>query len=99
VVAGTLPTPAWQVSAWTILAEQPPPATGRVALYAQVSSHDQQANLDRQVARLSKWAATAGGTVACVEAEVASGTSGKRPRLRRLLVEAALAARGRRVAG
>jgi putative resolvase len=117
---GTLPVPARQVSARTILVEQPQPAGGGVGLYARVSSHDQRADLDRQVARLSQWAATAGMAVVRVEAEVASGMNGHRPRLRRLLadpsvtsvvvehrdrlartnaelVEAALAAAGRRL--
>jgi putative resolvase len=117
---GTLPVPARQVSARTILVEQPQPATGGVGLYARVSSHDQRTDLDRQVARLSHWAAKAGWKVACVETEVASGMDGRRPRLRRLLadpsvqtvvvthrdrlarintelVEAALAAHGRRL--
>jgi putative resolvase len=117
---GTLPVPARQVSARTILVEQPQPAGGGVGLYARVSWHDQRADLDRQVARLSQWAATAGVTVMRVEAEVASGMNGQRPKLRRLLadpsvqavvvehrdrlarinaelVEAALAAAGRRL--
>jgi putative resolvase len=117
---GTLPVPSRQVSARTILVEQPQPAGGEVALYARVSSHDQRADLDRQVARLSQWAATAGVAVVGVEAEVASGMDGHRPMLRRLLadpsvtsvvvehrdrlartnaelVEAALAAAGRRL--
>jgi putative resolvase len=117
---GTLPVPARQVSARTILVEQPQPATGGVGLYARVSSHDQRTELNRQVARLSHWAAKAGWKVACVETEVASGMNGRRPRLRRLLadpsvqtvvvthrdrlarintelVEAALAAHGRRL--
>jgi putative resolvase len=117
---GTLPVPARQVSARTILIEQPQPAGGGVGLYARVSSHDQRADLDRQVARLSQSAATAGWKVVCVEAEVASGMHGRRPKLRRLLadpsvtsvvvthrdrlarmnaelVEAALAAHGRRL--
>jgi putative resolvase len=117
---GTLPVPARQVSARTILVEQPQPAGGGVGLYARVSSHDQRADLDRQVARLSQWAATAGMAVVRVEAEVASGMNGHRPKLRRLLadpsvtsvvvehrdrlarmnaelVEAALAAAGRRL--
>ena len=117
---GTLPVPARQVSARTILVEQPQPATGGVGLYARVSSHDQRTDLNRQVARLSHWAANAGWKVACVETEVASGMNGRRPRLRRLLadpsvqtvvvthrdrlarintelVEAALAAHGRRL--
>ena len=98
----------------------PQPAGGGVGLYARVSLHEQRAGLDRQVARLSQWAATAGWRVVGVEAEVASGINGKRPRLRRLLadpavttvvvthrdrlgrmnaelVEAALAAHGRRL--
>jgi putative resolvase len=97
-----------------------PPAGGGVGLYARVSWHGQRADLDRQVARLSQWAATAGVTVVRVEAEVASGMNGHRPKLRRLLadpsvqavvvehrdrlarmnaelVEAALAAAGRRL--
>jgi putative resolvase len=118
---GTLPVPARQVSARTILVEQPQPANGGgVGLYARVSSHDQRADLDRQVARLSTWAAMAGRRVVRVEAEVASGMSGRRPKLRRLLsdpsvgsvvvehrdrlarmnaelVEAVLAAQGRRL--
>ena len=117
---GTLPVPARQVSARTILVEQPQPAGGGVGLYARVSSHDQRADLDRQVARLSQWAATASVAVVRVEAEVASGMNGHRPKLRRLLadpsvtsvvvehrdrlarmnaelVEAALAAAGRRL--
>ncbi|MFL6190250.1 MAG: IS607 family transposase [Actinomycetes bacterium] len=117
---GTLPVPARQVSARAILVELPQPATGGVGLYARVSSHDQRTDLNRQVARLSHWAAKAGWKVACVETEVASGMNGRRPRLRRLLadpsvqtvvvthrdrlarintelVEAALAAHGRRL--
>ncbi len=54
-------------------------------LYARVSSHDQKADLDRQVARLSGWAAQAGVQVVRVEAEVGSGMKGSRAKLRRLL--------------
>lgn len=55
-----------------------------VGLYAGVSSHDQRADLDRQVARLSEWAVKAGQRV---EAEVGSGMSGTRSKLRRLLAD------------
>jgi len=92
---GTLPVPARQVSARTILVEQPPPAGGGgggAGLYARVSSHDQRADLDRQVARLSQWAATAGVAVVRVEAEVASGMNGHRPKLRRLLADPSVTA-------
>ena len=56
-------------------------------MYARVSSHDQRADLDRQVARLSEWAAKAGHPVVRVEAEVGSGMNGSRPKLRRLLAD------------
>jgi putative resolvase len=54
-------------------------------LYARVSSHDQRRDLDRQVARLSGWAAVDGHAVAEVVCEVGSGLNGNRPRLRRIL--------------
>ncbi len=83
---GILPVPARQVSARMILVEEPVPAVGGgLGLYARVSSHDQRADLDRQVARLSEWAAKAGHTVARVEAEVGSGVNGARAKVRRLL--------------
>jgi putative resolvase len=75
-----LPVPARQVSARKILVEQPQPAGGGVGLCARVSTHDQRADLDRQVARLGQWAATAGWRVVRVEAEVASGVHGRRPK-------------------
>ena len=56
-------------------------------LYARVSSHDQRSDLDRQVARLSEWAAKAGHPVVRVEAEVGSGVNGSRSKLRRLLAD------------
>ena len=69
----------------------PESATARAAdgfgLYARVSSHDQEADLDRQMARLSGWASQAGARVVRVEAEVGSGMSGKRSKLRRLLAD------------
>ena len=60
---------------------------GGVGLYARVSSHDQRADLDRQVTRLSEWAAKAGASVVRVEAEVGSGMNGARAKVRRLLAD------------
>jgi len=54
-----------------------------VVVYARVSSHDQRAGLDRQVARVTEWVIGQGLTVAEVVREVGSGLSGKRPKLRR----------------
>jgi putative resolvase len=52
-----------------------------------LSSHDQRADLERQVARLSEWAAKTGQPVVHIEAEVGSGMNGSRPKLRRLLAD------------
>ncbi|GAA3837492.1 hypothetical protein GCM10022206_89580 [Streptomyces chiangmaiensis] len=70
---GTLPVPAQRVGPRTILvnidAAAAPEAVGGLGLYARVSSHDQEADLERQVARLSQWAAKTGHRVVRVEAE------------------------------
>lgn len=87
---GRLPVPAVRVNARTVLvgpdAATAPHADG-VGLYARVSSHDQRADLDRQVARLTGWAAEAGLPVVRVEAEVGSGMNGTRAKVRRLLAD------------
>jgi putative resolvase len=64
-----------------------PEAVGGVGLYARVSSHDQKADLERQVARLSEWAAKVGHRVVRVESEIASGMNGSRAKARRLLAD------------
>jgi putative resolvase len=92
---GKLPVPAVQTPSGTILvqsaADARPPDDGGLGLYARVSSHDQRADLDRQVSRLTQWAATASAArVVRVEAEVASGMTGRRPKLRRLLADPAV---------
>ncbi len=58
---------------------------GRAVVYARVSSHDQRADLDRQVARVTAWATANGVVVGEVVTEVGSGLNGKRPKLRRVL--------------
>ena len=88
--AGTLPVPAVRVNQRTILVS--PEAVLAIpketlGLYARVSSHDQREDLDRQVARLTEWAAKTGQPVVRVEAEVGSGMSGSRTKLRRLLAD------------
>ncbi|PBA68752.1 IS607 family transposase [Mycobacterium avium] len=87
---GTLPVPAVRVNARTVLVSpevSSGPAVSAFGLYARVSSHDQKADLDRQVARLTSWAAEAGGAVVRVEAEVGSGMNGSRAKVRRLLAD------------
>lgn len=84
---GKLPVPARQTATGTILVEVP--AAGGVApgvvVYARVSSHDQRADLDQQVARVTEWVIGQGLAVAEVVREVGSGLNGKRPKLRRVL--------------
>ena len=93
---GTLPVPARQINARVILvddaasANRAAPELSAVGLYARVSSHDQRSDLDRQVARLSEWAAKAGARVLRIEAEVGSGMNGARARVRRLLADPAV---------
>jgi putative resolvase len=87
---GTLPVPAVRVGPRTILVNpHAPPATqvGGVGLYARVSSHDQRADLERQVARLTGWAQHAGVPLVRVETEVGSGMNGTRSKVRRLLAD------------
>lgn len=86
---GVLPVPARRVGPRTILVETPAAAGGSgVALYARVSSHDQRADLERQLGRLVAWAAEHGLRVDHTVGEVGSGMHGARPKLRRLLGDA-----------
>jgi putative resolvase len=91
---GTLPVPAERVGPRTILvnieAHSSPSMTGGVGLYACVSSHDQKDDLERQMVRLSQWAANAGHRVVRIESEIASGMNGGRTKARRLLADPAV---------
>jgi putative resolvase len=91
---GTLPVPAEHVGPRTVLvnieANSSPAVTGGVGLYARVSSHDQKADLERQAARLSEWAAEARHRVVRIESEIASGMNGGRTKARRKLADPAV---------
>jgi putative resolvase len=81
-----MPVPFRRLPTGTILVDIAASACAvRVVLYARVSSHDQRADLDRQVARLTEWATADGHEVAQVVCEVGSGLNGKRPKLARIL--------------
>jgi len=85
---GTLPVPARKVGPRTILVDiAGPTGPEAVALYARVSSHDQRADLDRQLGRLVAWAAAHDLAVAHTVTEVGSGMNGARPQLCRLLAD------------
>jgi len=83
---GNLPVPARR--AGRLILVDPAPAgaaTGIVAVYARVSSADQRADLDRQVARVTAWAAGEGLAVGRVVTEVGSALNGKRRKFLELL--------------
>ena len=61
------------------------PDAGITAVYARVSSGDQRADLDRQVARVSVWATSQGHSIDRVVTEVGSGLNGKRRKFLALL--------------
>ncbi|MBX5465819.1 MAG: IS607 family transposase [Clostridia bacterium] len=75
---GILPVPARQLPTGTILVDASERAERGAVLYARVSSADQKADLDRQVARLAAFSAEKGIKVARVVAEVGSGLNGHR---------------------
>ena len=79
---------AYQTPTGTVIvrdAAAPPATTGRVALYARVSSADQTSDLERQMQRLRDYAAAKGYAVSKEVSEVASGLNEHRPKLDRLL--------------
>lgn len=88
-----MPVPWHQTDSGTILVDAPLEDQPRaVALYARVSSHDQRSDLDRQLARLSRYAADHNLHVVECVAEVGSGLNGKRRKLLRLLCDAKIGA-------
>jgi len=66
------------------------PVTGRIALYARVSSLAQKEDLDRQVQRLKDYAAAKGYQVSKEVTEMASGLNDQRPKLEKLLAETSI---------
>jgi putative resolvase len=85
----TMPVLARLLPSGTILVDAPSSSSpvGRAVVYAGVATHDQRADLDRQVARLTEWATEQGVPVAEVVTEVGSAINGKRPELKQLLAD------------
>ena len=80
--------PGYQAPTGTIIVQElkaPAAQAQRVAIYARVSSHEHQANLDRQVERLLSYCAAKGYQVSKVVKEIASGVNDSRPKLLTLL--------------
>jgi predicted site-specific integrase-resolvase len=85
--AGLLPVPARRVGRLMLVDEPIGEASlrARTALYARVSSADQKADLDRQVARVTAWATDQQITVDVVVVEVGSAPTGHRRKFLALL--------------
>jgi putative resolvase len=80
--------PGYQAPTGTIIVQEPKAETAhalRVAVYTRVSSHEHQANLDRQAERLLSYCAAKGYQVHKVVKEIASGVNDSRPKLLALL--------------
>jgi len=85
---GRLPVPAERVGGLILvgdLADSQPQSSATTAIYARVSSADQKADLDRQVARVTAWATSNGYSVDQVVTEVGSARNAKRHRFLCLL--------------
>lgn len=90
--AGVLPVPARRVGR-LILVDEPAGETAlqpRTAVYAGVSSADQNADLDRQVARVAAWATAQQIPVDKVVTEVGSALNGHRGKFGALLRDLAV---------
>ena len=66
------------------------PLTGRVALYARVSSLGRSEDLERQMHRLKDYAVAKGYQVSKEVTEIASGLNEKRPKLEKLLADSSI---------
>ena len=82
---GKLPVPAHQTPTGTILVDLPPRDGRAAALYAWVATDERRSELDRQVARLTRFAVERGLKIARVTTEVGSGRDGTRAQLLDLL--------------
>jgi putative resolvase len=66
------------------------PLTGRIALYARVSSLGQKEDVERQMHRLKDYAVAKGYQVSQEVTEIASGLNEKRPKLEKLLADSSI---------
>jgi len=83
---GKLPVPAHRAGRLILVdVPAPDPSGGRTVAYARVSSADQKADLDRQVARVAAWATAGGMRIDQVVTEAGSALDGKRRKFLTLL--------------
>lgn len=82
---GQLPVRAEQLASGTILVYPPKEIVTNCVVYARVSSSDQKADLDRQVARVMEYAAKNNHMVVDTVTEIGSGLNGDLTKLRHIL--------------
>lgn len=86
LAAGKLPVPARKVGGRILVEDKTVPAPAEItAVYARVSSADQKPDLDRQVARVTAWAASQGLPAGKVVTEAGSALNGHRRKFLALL--------------
>lgn len=86
--SGTLPVPTYRLGRLIMVGEPVTgvdSGTGQVVVYARVSSADQKADLERQVARVTVWATDQKLAVDRVVTEVGSALNGHRKKFLALL--------------
>ena len=84
--AGELPVPVTQLATGTILVhEEQEELPTKAVLYARVSSHDQKADLERQMDRLRSFASQRGLVIQQEIKEIASGLNSNRKKLNKIL--------------
>lgn len=83
--SGKLEDMAEQLPSGTIIVKPKSKEEGGVALYARVSSQQQKASLEKQVARLTEYAVQKKIIVSEIVQEIGSGLNGHRKKLLRLL--------------
>ena len=81
---------AYQLPTGTIIVREPVAPVHGVALYARVSSADQKEEVTRQMQRLRDYAAARGYQVVSEVTEIAFGLNEERPKLKKLLTDAAV---------
>jgi predicted site-specific integrase-resolvase len=93
--AGTLPVQARRVGGLILVGDTEhatAAGAGSAVVYARVSSADQKADLDRQVARVTAWATGQGITVGRIVTETGSALNGKRRKFLALLGDPSVSA-------
>ena len=88
---GKLPVPARKIGGLILVDPSERDKAGQTVVYARVSSADQKSDLDRQVARVTKWATSQDMSVDRVVTEVGSALNGHRRKFLALLKDPSVA--------